>query len=481
MKRQPTATAAALAWILILGAPAGADQSAPPEGSWQALEGREAEIEAFAAGYMGYLGRSQTELRAVAATARLARRAGLREVAAGEAPPTDRPFFVNHRDRAIVLVRPGREPLSAGARIIASHIDSPRLDLKARPLYEDQGFVLWQTVPHGGIKYYQWANVPLALVGHVDRIDAGRVEIEIGLDEADPVFLIPDLAPHVDRPRRSRTSREVIQGEELDPVAGSRPGEEDAGAKDRILQYLLERYGIEESDFVSAELSLVPAAGPREVGLDRSMIVGYGQDDKICSYAGLRALLETRRPRYWAVVYLADNEETGSGNNTGARSQILEELLGTWLEAEGAFDYLSLRRAMARSVVASADVTTGINPMDPGVQEPTNASRLGGGVVIKRYGHGTDANSEVLADVRRILRDEGLPWQTHTYKVDVGGGGTLGGFLSRRDMDVFDVGVPLLSLHAPAELASKADLYALYLFFEAFLEGTPASADPHRP
>lgn len=432
-------------------------------------------IEIFAGEYMEFLAASPTEERAVQASKARALSRGFREVDRYTAVQGSRPFLVSNRGRALILVRPGRRRIEEGLRVIATHIDAPRLELKARPVYESQEFVLWQTVPHGGIKYYQWANIPLALVGMVHKTDGSRVEVEIGMDPSDPVFLIADLAPHVDRPRRSRTSREVVKGEELDPLAGSLPPDGvHETRKARILGLLSERYGIEEEDFVSAELRVVPALRPREVGLDRGLLAGYGQDDRGCSYAALRAVMDARRPEYWSVVYLADNEESGSNNNTGARTLFFQTMVGTWLEAEGRYSELAVRRTLARSIVASADVTTGINPMDPGVQEAGNASRLNGGVVIKRYGRGTDPNAEILAHVRRILEEQGLPWQTHTYKVDVGGGGTLGGFLSVLDMEVFDVGIPLLSMHSPYEVSSKADMYALYLFLKAFLEDEEA-------
>ena len=445
-------------------------------GAWQSLSPREKEEALrFSEEYKSFLTAARTELTTVREALAFARSKGYQDLfLAKKAAPGDR-FYANNRDRTVALFRVGRDGSGKGLRIVGAHVDSPRIDLKARPLYASQGFALFQTIYHGGIKKYQWASLPLMLLGRVVRTDGTVVEIEIGRDPGDPVLVIPDLAPHVDRDQRGRKASEALKGEELDPIAGSLPGED--GVEKAVLKILVERYGICREDLVSGELSLVPTLPPRDVGLDRGLLGAFGQDDRLCCFSAIRALEATPVPERTAVAFLVDNEETGSGNNTGANSTFLRDAIAQLLEIEeGEFGENRLRRVLAASEVVSADVTTGVNPLFSGVQEVSNAAKVGGGVVIKRYGRGKDAHSEFIARIRKILDAEEIPWQTHTYKVDLGGGGTIARFLSRENMDVIDMGVAILSMHSTYSLSSKADVYLLYRFLSAFYEGERAAA-----
>ncbi|MCZ6688208.1 MAG: aminopeptidase 1 [Planctomycetota bacterium] len=457
--------------LVLLTLPLLATGGDDPMGAWGTLSPDEQkEALSFAEEYKRFINVSRTELTTVREVLAFARAHGYKDLfATDKASPGDRLFALN-RDRAIALIRVGRKGSREGLRIVGAHIDSPRIDLKARPIYSSGGYALFQTIYHGGIKKYQWSSLPLMLLGRVDRKDGTTVYVEVGMDPTDPVFVIPDLAPHVDRDYRSRTAREVIKGEELDPIVGSLPGTD--GVEKAILAILAEKYGIERDDFVSGELSLVPALPPRDVGLDRALVGAYGQDDRLSSFCAYRALEAAGPPERSAIAFLVDNEETGSINNTGATSSFLKDAIARLIEIEaGEFGENVLRNALKQTQVISADVTTGINPLFAGVQESTNAAKVGHGVVIKRYGRGQDAHSEFIAVIRGILDKEGIAWQTHTYKVDVGGGGTIARFLSKENMDVIDMGVAILSMHSTFSLSSKADLFLLYRFLTAFYEG----------
>jgi len=365
----------------------------------------------------------------------------------------------------------GKDKLEGGARISASHIDSPRLELKGRPLYQKTGFALFQTNYHGGIKNYQWTNVPLALLGHVDRKDGIRVQISVGLKADDPVFVIPGLSPHVDVDLRGRKNRDVIKAEELDPIVGHREKNAKEGAKAMVTAYLRQTYNIGLDDLVSAELALVPAFAPHDLGFDRTLIAAYGQDDRLSAYASVRAILKAKTPQKTAFVWLANNEEVGNRNNTGAHSTYFIDLFSDLLLDEMGDRYREpyLRRALKASRVVSTDVNPGINPIWPSAWEAGNAPRHSHGVNLKIYGKGNNANSEYTAWIRAMLDDAGIPWQTATYKVGKGGGGTLGGELSHYNMDVVDFGVPVLSIHTPYSISSKSDLYWLYKANAAFI------------
>ena len=352
------------------------------------------EVLAFAEDYKDFMSLAKTEVSFVVEAVKIARKAGFRALTDGSnLQPGSRYYDIN-RDRAITLIVVGSNDFTDGFRVVGAHIDSPRLELKGRPLYESEGFALFQTYRHGGIKNYQWVNLPLALVGHVDKKDGSRIHISVGLDPDDPILIIPDLTPHVDRDFRERLNRDVIGGEELDPIIASLP-DESFSVSNAVLTYLKSEYGIEEADLVSAELALVPAMLPRDVGLDRSMMAVYGQDDKLSSYAALRTIAEQGKPQHTAIAYLVDNEEVGNVNNTGANSTYLVDLMSELIYRQrgDAYSDIDLRRALRKTKVVSSDVNPGIHPTWPEVWEAGNAPRLGHGVNLKLYGGGFNANS----------------------------------------------------------------------------------------
>jgi len=441
----------------------------PEPTAWEGLTARERRaVMDFADDYKDFMGRAKTELSFVTEAVRVARAAGFRELTEDSNLRAGGKFYDINRDRTVSLLVIGEQPFSEGFRVVGAHVDSPRLELKGRPLYDMEGFALFQTYRHGGIKNYQWVNLPLALVGHVDKKDGTRVQISVGLDADDPIFVIPDLSPHVDHDYRERLNRDVIMGEELDPVVGSIP-HADGTVGSAVMAYLQGEYDIDKEDLVSAELVLVPAMAPRDVGFDRSMMAIYGQDDKLSSYTALRAILEQSRPMQTSIAFLVDNEEVGNVNNTGANSTYLVDLMGELLYRQLGERYSDrdLRVALRNTRVVSSDVNPGVHPSYPGVWEVGNAPRLGHGVNLKLYGGGFNANSEFIAWNRRYLDDAGVAWQTATYKGRASGG-TIGNSLSKDNMEVIDYGVPLLSIHSTYAISSKVDVHMLYRAMDAF-------------
>jgi aspartyl aminopeptidase len=441
--------------------------------AWEQLQpGQKDEVFRFADGYKAYLKVARSAQTSNMEVERLAKAAGFSEFTdPGQVKPGAR-LIVNTHDRAMILVVVGSDPIVSGSRMIGTHQDSPHIDLKARPMYTSNGFTLFKTIYYGGIKKYQWANRPLALIGRVDTVDGKRVDVAIGLKDGDPVFAIPDNAPHSDNEGiRNRKAEEVFGGEELDPVAGSIPGKDDSTTA-AVIATLTSMYHIREEDFVSAELQLVPAAGPEDVGVDRGLVGSFGQDDRLSSYCAARAVLDLKgTPKHTAMAYLSNFEEVGSVNNTGARSQFLNSTYARLVGAERGKAYmdLDLRQALRNAEVVSADCNDGINPIFTMTSEPSGAARLGYGAVIKKYGAGFDANSEYIARIRGLLEKNNIAWQTQTPKVDGYSGGTIGGFLSMQEMEVIDMGVPLLSMHAPFEMSSKVDVWSFYRFMSVFL------------
>jgi aspartyl aminopeptidase len=473
MKLGYVAAAALLAWAGALSA----DEKTGSvwesrKSAWEALApGQKDEVFRFAEDYKKYLSVSRTAETSTREVIRLAKAAGFSEFTKADQVKPGARLYVNGRDRAIILIVVGSDSLTTGSRLIGTHHDSPHIDLKARPVYAAGGYALFKTIYYGGIKKYQWANRPLALLGRVDTVDGKRVDVSIGIKDGDPVFVIPDNAPHSDKELHDRTYTNVFKGEELDPVAGSVPAS-GASVVAQVLSTLTSTYGIREEDFVSSELALVPSAPPADVGVDRGLVGAFGQDDRLSSYCAVRAILDLKgTPKRAALAYLSNFEEEGSVNNTGAKSQFLNTTLARLVAAErgGKYTDLDLREALHRSEVVSADTNDGINPIFPQTSEASNAAKLGYGVTIKRYGAGFDANSEFVARIRAILDKNGITWQTQTPRVEVGGGGTIGGFLSMEDMEVIDMGVPLLSMHSPFEMSSKVDVWSFYRFMSVFL------------
>lgn len=445
------------------------------ESSWIGLSDDERDdVFAFAEDYKAFIHQARTELSFVAEAVAFAEQNGFEALTdATDIVPGKKIYEVN-RDRTISLLVIGEDAIQDGFHIIGSHIDSPRLDLKGRPLYADSEFALFQTNYHGGIKYHQWTNLPLALMGRIDKKDGTTVQISVGLDANDPIFMIPELSPHVDRSRNSQTLANFITPEDLDPVIAHIPDKEGGDVADQVLAYLSEEYGVTRADLVSAELALVPAGAPRDMGFDRGLIAAYGQDDRLASYAAMRAVAEIDHPQKTTMAFLVDNEEVGNRNNTGAHSDYFADLLSRLLYAQLEGDYREplFRSALRQTKFISIDVNPGINPMNPGVWEPGNAPKLGYGVNLKLYGQGNTANSEFIAWTRELLDSNDVPWQTVTYKVGVGGGGTIGGEFSAQNIEVIDFGVPLLSIHTPYAVSSKIDVYSLYQAALAFYSYT---------
>ena len=445
------------------------EEATEPQPAWVGLsDSQRRGVLAFAEDYKDFMSRAKTEISFVTEAVAVARAAGFRELTADSNLRPGGRFYDINRGRTMTLIVVGSNDFIEGFRVVGAHVDSPRLELKGRPLYEKEGFALFQTYRHGGIKNYQWVNLPLALVGHVDKKDGTRVKISMGLDPDDPILIIPDLSPHVDQDYRERMNRDVIMGEELDPIIGSIPDEE-ASVSGAVLTYLADEYGIEEEDFVSAELMLVPAMAPRDVGFDRSLMAIYGQDDKLSSYTALRAIIEQDTPETTSLAFLVDNEEVGNVNNTGANSTYLVDLMSELIHRQrgDAYSDYDLRQALRKTKVISSDVNPGVNPAYPDVWEAGNAPRLGFGVNLKLYGGGFNANSEYIAWNRAYLDAAGVAWQTATYKGRASGG-TIGKSLSKDNMEVIDYGVPVLSIHSTYSISSKVDVHMLFRAMDAF-------------
>jgi aspartyl aminopeptidase len=424
----------------------------------------------FSEDYKTYLNVARSALSSTREVIRRAQASGFTEFSKPEQVKPGARLIIPNRDRGLILAVIGAQPITDGSRVVGTHHDSPHIELKGRPILASGEFALFKTIYYGGIKKYQWANRPLALIGRIDTTDGRTIDVSIGLEPGEPVFVIPDSAPHSDVELRDRKYTDVFQGEELEPVFGS-IAEENTSATTEVTKLLLEKFKIKEEDLVSAELSLVPASSPADVGLDRGLVGAYGQDDRLSSFCAVRAILDLKgTPRYTAMAYLSNFEEVGSVNNTGARSQFLNTAFAQLIGAQRGSSYndLDLRRALRNSLVISADTNDSINPIFPNTSEPTNAARVGYGVAIKLYGPGFNAPSEFTAQIRGLMDRNSIPWQTHTYKVDEGGGGTIGLFMSAENMQVIDLGVPLLSMHAPFEMSSKADVWAFYRTMSAF-------------
>ncbi|HHW60445.1 MAG TPA: aminopeptidase, partial [Syntrophomonadaceae bacterium] len=388
--------------------------------SWVQVEKPETDkIFSFSEGYIDFLNQARTEREAAAYINKLAAQHGFKALQEMQSlQPGDR-VLITEREKIAALVVIGRQPLEEGLNIVASHIDAPRLDLKARPLYEADGMALFKTHYYGGIKKYHWVSIPLALHGTIAKKDGSVVTIIIGEEEGDPVFTISDLLPHLAREQMSKKMSEGITGEHLNILVGSRPlpeAEKDV-FKEPVLQLLKDKYGIEEDDFTSAEIELVPAFPAREVGFDRSMVGAYGQDDRVCAYASLMAALEVEKPERTAMCLFVDKEEIGSTGNTGLQSMLMENLVAELMERMGGADYLKVRRALARSYALSADVNAAVDPNYPEVFEKMNCSFMSNGLVVTKFtgsrgkSDSNDANPEFIARIRKIFDEDNVVWQ----------------------------------------------------------------------
>ncbi len=466
------------------------------------------ELERLASEYIAFISENKTERRCSDAAVALAQQAGYvaldqvisegRRLAAGDK------VWARAHGKALILAHLGTEPLSQGFNILGAHIDSPRLDLKQNPVYESNGFAYLDTHYYGGIKHYQWVTLPLALHGVVVKTDGSVVNVNVGDDAGDPVFCVSDLLPHLGNKQMEKKASEVVEGENLDVLIGNKPlvlggnqeepvansSAEETNARDTLssdahkepvkalaLQLLAEKYGITEEDFVSAEIEVVPAGPARELGFDRSMVLGYGQDDRVCAYTSLVAQLALDTPRTTALTVLVDKEEIGSVGATGMASQFFENTVAELMAAAGEEGDLLLRRALAHSRMLSSDVSAAFDPAYAHVFEPNNSAYLGRGLVFNKYtgsrgkSGSNDARAEYVAYVRRIMNNAHVVYQTAELgRVDAGGGGTIAYLPAKYGMDVIDSGVAVLSMHAPWEVTSKADIFEAYKGYLAFLK-----------
>lgn len=435
-----------------------------------------AKADAFAEGYKKFLNEAKTEREATQVVLSQAKEKGFQEFVPGKKYEAgDKLYYVN-RDKAIILAVIGKKGIDEGVKIAAAHIDSPRLDLKPNPLYESDEIALFKTHYYGGIKKYQWVAIPLALHGVIVKKDGTKVTVKIGEEECEPKFVISDILPHLGAEQGKRTLSEGISGEELNVIVGSRPFKSDEGSelvKLNILKLLNEKYGIVESDFLSAELEVVPAFKADDIGFDRSLIGSYGHDDRVCAYPAAMAAFDIEAPDYTVISVLTDKEETGSDGNTGLQSSYLKYFIAYLAKANG----LEVYQVLSKSECLSADVNSAYDPTFNSVFEKNNTSYLNKGVVITKYTgargkSGTsDASAEYMGKIRAMLDKANVVWQIGELgKVDAGGGGTVAKYIANLDIDVVDLGVPVLSMHAPYEVISKLDLYMAYKAFYAFFK-----------
>ena len=481
------------------------------EVAWKKYD--EADLEALdqlAQEYIDFISDNKTERECATTSIAMAEERGYTSldeaVRAGRTLKAGDKVWAQAHGKALILAHLGTEPLSKGFNILGAHIDSPRLDLKQNPVSESNGLVHLDTHYYGGIKNYQWVTVPLALHGVVAKTDGTTVEVVVGEDPSDPVFCVTDLLVHLANKQMAKTANEVIEGEDLDILFGNRPfvaeksdndvtdGEsstcaedgdcsafEELSAKEPVKAYslklLAEKYAIEEADFLSAEIEVVPAGRARDLGFDRSMVVGYGQDDRVCAFTSLVAQLAVDQPQKTALCVLVDKEEIGSVGATGMASQFFENTVAELMELAGEGGSLPLRRALAASSMLSSDVSAGFDPAYAAAFEAKNSAYLGRGLVFNKYtgsrgkSGSNDASAEYMARIRRIMGDAGVSFQTAELgKVDVGGGGTIAYIPAKYGMDVIDSGVAILSMHSPWEVSSKADIYEAFKGYEAFLK-----------
>jgi len=439
----------------------------------------------FSDGYKLFIDAGKTERECAIEIQRLAQENGYVDyktlVAAGKPLQAGTKVYAMNKDKAIILFLIGQTPLSEGLNIVGSHIDSPRLDIKPVPLYESSELTLLKTHYYGGIKKYQWTSMPLALHGVVLTKDGKKIDIVIGEDDSDPVLFITDILPHLAKDQYAKKIGEAIGGEDLNVLIGSIPhGDDDVKEKFKfnVLRILFEKYGMVEADFVTAELEIVPAGKARDVGLDRGLISAYGHDDRVCAYPSLIALFEATEIKKTAVGMFMDKEEVGSQGNTGSQSSFFNDVLAELIALQvDQYSDIYMRRAMNNTKVLSADVGAAYDPNYPGAYEKMNSSYIGKGLQIVKYtgsrgkGGCNDANAEFVSEIRRIFEANNVIWQTGELgKVDQGGGGTIAYLLANQNAEVVDCGVPVLCMHGPYEVISKADLYMAFKGYKAFFQ-----------
>ena len=462
---------------------------------WEKLSSEDkTEMEKTAARYMDCISSCKTERECIRRAVSMAEAAGYRNlkdvIAEGGSLKADDKVYAVYNEKTMVLYHIGTDPIENGMNILGAHVDSPRLDVKQNPVYEDTGYAYFDTHYYGGIKKYQWVTIPLAVHGVVIKKDGTKVDICVGEDQEEPVFAITDILPHLGKPQMEKPAPKIVEGENLDLLIGSeqcakpekgcseeeKKAAESEPVRTNILKILREKYGIEEEDFLSAELEIVPADKARELGFDRSMIIGYGQDDRICAFTSLFAMLDNKAPERTACCLLVDKEEIGSMGASGMQSRFFENMTAEVLALLGYPQAISLRRTLANSTMLSSDVSAGLDPLYADVFESKNSAYLGKGVVFNKYtGAGgkagsSDANPEYIAAIRRILDKNNVSFHTAELgKVDVGGGGTIAYIMANYGMEVIDCGLPILCMHAPMEISSKADVYEAVRAYGVFL------------
>ena len=448
--------------------------------AWEKYTGKKLDdLMKFNEEYKDFLSKSKTERLAVEYSINLAEKYGFKELSEFETLKAGDKVYVTNREKNICVFVIGEEPIENGINVLGAHIDSPRLDIKQNPVYESHGFALLDTHYYGGIVKYQWVARNLAIHGVVCKKDGLTVEVSIGEDETDPVLCITDLLPHLAADKNSKPGNKVVEGEDLDLTVGHMPlkDTEKDPVKANILKLLKDKYEIEEEDFVSAELEIVPAGAARDLGLDRSMIIGYGHDDRVCAYTSLRAVLDSKPQKRTVCAFLVDKEEVGSIGATGAQSAFFANTIAELIaKQDNNYNDLKLRRALTNTFMLSSDVSAAYDPLYASVFEPKNAAYLGNGITFNKYTGArgksgcNDANPEFIAKVRDLMDKNNVNYQTAELgKVDVGGGGTIAYIMGNTGMNVLDAGVPVLSMHAPNEVVSKVDVYEAYLAYMAFI------------
>ena len=454
------------------------------ENAWKSYKQKQVkEMDKLVSDYKVFLDNGKTERECVVETVNRAKKAGYKDLAdiikGNKKVKAGDKVYMTFMDKSVVLFNVGKKSMMEGMNILGAHIDSPRIDVKQNPLYEDSDFAYLDTHYYGGVKKYQWVAQPLAIHGVVVKKDGTVVNVVVGEDAKDPVFCITDLLIHLSREQLEKSGAKVIEGEQLDLMIGSKPlnGEEKDAVKANVLAILKEKYDIEEEDFLSAELEIVPAGKARDMGFDASMVMAYGQDDRVCAYTSLAAILDTDEVDYTACCILVDKEEIGSVGATGMRSEFFKNTVAELLDRMGDYSELNLRRCLANSRMLSSDVSAAFDPMFPSVFEKKNSAFMGKGMVFNKFtGSGgksgsNDANPEFIAKIRNIMDKNKIAFQTAELgKVDAGGGGTIAYIMALYGMQVIDCGVAVLNMHAPYEVTSKADIYETKKGYEVFLK-----------
>lgn len=450
-------------------------------GFMKAEEAEKKKVFEFSDEYKKCISECKTEREFAAESKRLLEKNGFIPMSSAKSLKCGDKVYQINRGKGVFAAVIGEEEITDGFNIVGAHIDSPRLDLKPRPLYEESGFAFFKTQYYGGIKKYQWLTIPLAIHGVIVKKDGTQIEVEIGEKEDDPVFAVTDLLPHLSQEQMQKKLNAAFSGENLNVILANIPDMEDEDGekiKFAVLKMLEKKYGVTEADLISSEIEVVPAFGARDLGFDRSMIIGYGQDDRVCAYTSLRAVMDIERPKKTAVCLLVDKEEIGSMGNTGMQSAFFELMTAKLIKLQtGTYDELMLKEAFSNSTCLSSDVGVAFDPQFPETCEKRNTAFINCGVVLTKYtgsrgkSGSSDASAELVAKIRDIFDSNDVLWQTGELgKVDIGGGGTIAQFVANLNIDVIDCGVPLLCMHAPYEISGKFDVYSAYKGYRAFLK-----------